>query len=216
MEPHIQIDATNYSFEDFVELHFNHEFAQSVNQEWYWNSDLIFAPTQFCAYHIRLFHEPEILFSRFSKAQLEGGFWGMISGVDWSLRTLLWELDIPFSQRKESVRAMVDPFRRFFAVEPLDTSCHMWWDALCYDWHSENRVRERGGEDLQMQDVMFETLSSILYLDAAQCQAAALHGLGHLHHPETHLLINKYIDDHPSLTHEQREYALAATKFQVL
>jgi hypothetical protein len=175
-----------------------------------------FEPAEYCSYYTRLFREPEILLERFSSIQLEEGFWGMISGTEWSLPHLLWETEIPFLQREECVRAMFDLFKRFFAIEPLDTSCQMWWDGICYDWHSGNRVRERGGEDLQMQDVMFETLSAILRLEAQHCQAAALHGLGHLHHPNTQGLVENYIAGHPSLTKEQKEYALAAAEFEVL
>jgi hypothetical protein len=216
MRTRAQIDATNYSFEDFVDLHFNREFAQNVDQEWYWNADMTFAPQKFCAYYTQLYRAPEILIARFSKVQLEEGFWGMISGTDWSLPQLLWEPEIPFSPREECVRAMFDLFKRFFANDPLDTSCHMWWDALCYDWECENRLREIGGEDRQVQDVMFESLSAILYLESQHRQMAALHGLGHLHHPETQTFIDKYIADHPSLTAEQREYALSAAKFEVM
>lgn len=108
---------------------------------------------QLCAQYTQLFREPEFLFTRFSKLQLEEGFWGMISGTNWSLPQLLWEADMPFSQREKCGRSMFDLFKRFFTSDPLDTSCHMWWDALCYDLECENRLRENGGEDLQMQDV---------------------------------------------------------------
>jgi hypothetical protein len=37
---------------------------------------------------------------------------------------------------------------------------------------SGNRFRERGGEDLEMQDVMYQTLAEILSLDSQPCQAA--------------------------------------------
>jgi hypothetical protein len=40
--------------------------------------------------------------------------------------------------------------------------------------------------------------------------------LGYLHHSETGELIDRYIDEHPSLTTEQKTYALAAARFQVL
>jgi hypothetical protein len=66
-----------------------------------------------------------------------------------------------------------------------------------------------------MQDVMLETLADILFLDSQFCQTAALHGLGHLHHPETQALIQRYRADHPSLTEAQKEYALAAARFQI-
>jgi hypothetical protein len=108
---------------------------------------------------------------------------------------------------------MFDLYSRFFATEPLDGSCFMWWDGVCYDWHSGNRKRDRGGEDLEMQDVMFQTLADILFLDSEHCQKAALHGLGHLHHPETQTLVQRYIETHPSLSGPEKEYALAAAKF---
>ena len=67
-----------------------------------------------------------------------------------------------------------------------------------------------------MQDVIFETLARILALDSSNCQRAALHGLGHLHHPDTSKLINEYLQKNPSISAELREYALAAAEFRVL
>jgi hypothetical protein len=92
----------------------------------------------------------------------------------------------------------------------------MWWDSLCYDWHCGNRVRERGGEDLELQDIFLQTLASVLSIDSWICQGAALHGLGHLHHPLTRELIERFIYEPPSLTQEQKAYALAAANFEVL
>jgi hypothetical protein len=112
-------------------------------------------------------------------------------------------------------KTMADLFRNFFATEPLDSSVQMWWDSLCYDWHCGYRKRERGGEDERMQDVIFQTLTAILALDSNICQRAALHGLGHLHHPETEDLIARYIARHPNLPKDQLQYALAAAKFEV-
>jgi len=111
---------------------------------------------------------------------------------------------------------MATLFERLFANEPLETSVHMWWDSLCYAWHCGNRNRERGGEDLELQDIFFQTLARVLAIDSWICQGAALHGLGHLHHPQTMELIKRFIDEHRSLTREQRAYALAAAKFDVL
>jgi hypothetical protein len=216
VEPRPHVDATQHSFDEFVSFIFEHEITAKNDKEWYWNTDVTFAYQQICEHYIRLFRKPEVLFGRFPKPQLEEGFWTMMSGVEWSVTSLIRGTDVPFSLREECVRAMFDLFSRFFASEPLDTSCQMWWDAMCYDWHCGNRVRERGGEDLEMQDVMFQTLAEILTLDSQPCQAAALHGLGHLHHPETHQLIDKYITSHPSLTEAQKEYALAAAMFQVM
>jgi hypothetical protein len=107
-------------------------------------------------------------------------------------------------------------FERLFSIEHLETAAYMWWDALCFDWHCGNRSRDRGGEDQLMQDVMFETLAQILKLESVQCQADALHGLGHLHHPNTAKLIEQFIANHSALTPEMKQYALAAACFQIL
>ena len=76
--------------------------------------------------------------------------------------------------------------------------------------------RRRGGEDLELQNTYFQTLAKVLAIESRICQGAALHGLGHLHHPDTTALISRYIDEHPSLTKELVAYAQAAAKFEVL
>ena len=107
-------------------------------------------------------------------------------------------------------------FERLFSKDSLDSSVEMWWDSLAYDWHCDIRSRTNGGEDASMQNVMFETLSRILELDSLACQRAALHGLGHLHHPDTEPLIRRYIDRNKDIDAALREYALAAARFEVL
>jgi hypothetical protein len=69
---------------------------------------------------------------------------------------------------------------------------------------------------LELQDTYFQTLDKVLAIDSWICQGAALHGLGHLHHPDTAALFRRHIDEHPSLTKEQVAYAQAAAKFEVL
>ena len=139
MESRNHVDATGYSFDEFIPFIFGHDVVGEVSKEWYSNTDVKFVPQQFCAHYIRLFRNPEVLLERFPKIQLEEGFWAMMSGTDWSVRSLIWEAEVPFAMREQCVRAMFELFSRFFSAEPLDTSCHMWWDAMCYDWHSGNR-----------------------------------------------------------------------------
>jgi len=170
-----------------------------------------------CAYYVQLFHRPEFLVSRFTKQQLEEGFWAIMGHtVEWSTANIIDHSNLPLSSRKDCIESMAVLFERLFANEPLDTSVHMWWDSLCYAWHCGNSNRERGGEDLELQDIFFQTLSKVLAIDSWICQGAALHGLGHLHHPGTKELVNRYLDENPSLTTDQKAYALAAAEFQVL
>jgi hypothetical protein len=219
MEQRTNIDVSQYSFDEFISFLFAREVpAENENQEpWDWSTEVTFVPQQVCRHYVQLFRQPEFLLQRFSKAQLEQGFWAIQGpNLDCSVYGLIFETDLPLAAREECIRSMFHLFERLFSTEPLDTSVQMWWDSLCYDWHCGNRKRERGGEDLLLQDVLFQTLAQVLSVDSQICQGAALHGLGHLHHPRTQELIESYIREHPSLTKERKEYALAAARFEVM
>jgi hypothetical protein len=209
-------DLTSLSFDDFVSLIFNpaEQFKPGSSLS---GTAVEIDAVKFCAYYVQLFRKPEFLLLRFTKQELEEGFWEIMTYThDWSLGDLIEYSDAPLASRKECIESMAVLFERLFASEPLDTSVHMWWDSLYYSWRSGNRKRERGGDDLELQDTYFQTLAKVLAIDSWICQGAALHGLGHLHHPDTAALIGRYIDQHPSLTNEQVAYAQAAAKFEVL
>ena len=118
--------------------------------------------------------------------------------------------------REEVVRSMFYLFRDLFFAESLKESVGMWWDSFCYGWHCGNRKRERGGEDMTMQDVMFETLARILAIPSQICQGAAIHGLSHLHHPKTEGLIGRFLEQNPLIDGEWRTVALAAARFELM
>jgi hypothetical protein len=219
VEEREQFDVSEYSFDEFVSFIFANETSADWNKQppWYFSLEVIYDPQSVCAYYLQLFRQPLFLLERYSKAQLEEGFWAIHGGaLDCAVSRVIWDTDVTFAAREECVRSMTDLFKLFFATEPLESSSNMWWDSLCYDWQCGIRDRERGGEDLRMQNVMFETLAVILRLDSESCQIAALHGLGHLHHPGTAALVHTFLAEHPALSAETKEYALRAAKFQVL
>jgi hypothetical protein len=63
---------------------------------------------------------------------------------------------------------------------------------------------------------MFSTLARILDLPAPHVQLAALHGLGHLHHPDTDDLIEAWLKRVGPLEPQTIEYARAAACFEVM
>jgi hypothetical protein len=218
-KPATEVDLTKSSFEAFVAFLFDRDVSvESEGRDyWYWHVTVEFDAGTIGAYYVQLFRQPEFLLEQFTKAQLEEGFWAIHGpNLDCSVSRIIEDSDLPLSVRKECISSMADLFERLFAKEPFESSVQMWWDSLCYDWHCGNRNRERGGEDLELQDLFFQTLARVLAVDSWICQGAALHGLGHLHHPQTKVLIERFIDEHPSLTQEQRAYALAAATFEVL
>jgi len=214
------IDVSQFSFEELTVFLFDREIPPKSEKwdPWYWHTEVLFNPARICDYYIRLFTKPRFLLDRFSAVQLEVGFWA-ISSHDYlgcSVTDQIWNIELPVATRERCVRSMLDLYRDLFAIEPCESAGFMWWDSICWHlWHLGGKVRLRGGEDLSMQDVMFETLVAILALDPENCQKAALHGLGHLHHPATQGAIENYIRQHPSLTEEARIYALAAARFKV-
>jgi len=214
-----RIVIRRYSFDEFVSFIFDREVREHTGKyhPWYFDVDVDFDPNRLCEFYIRLFRSPNFLLGKYSKAQLEAGFWAIHGAAfDGSVQHLIWNLDVPFRTRCECVQSMADLFKRFFATEPLETSVSMWWDSLCYEWECGNRDRQRGGEDRSMQDVIFEVLADILQSDSETCQGAALHGLGHLHHPSTYELVQNYLRQCPSLGGEWKKYALAAARFEIM
>jgi hypothetical protein len=213
------VDLRNCSFERFVELLFEHEVPSDSfgAKPWYWSTEVTIEPVEVCRYYIRLFRDPECLLAAYSTEQLEQGFWAIQScNLDCSAPNVIWHEEVPFELREQCVRSMFELFDHLFAFQPLETSVEMWWDSLCYDWHCGNRKRENGGEDLKMQDVMFDTLSRILSLTSPCCWGAALHGMGHLHHPQTSEVIGNFLKNNPTLNDAAKNYALAAMRFEVM
>lgn len=216
MEP-VHYDLSASTFDEFVVFVFDHPCPKRDAVPWYCNAYSTFDPQKICSYYVALFRNPEFLRERFSEAQLEQGFWAILGSLDFSAHSIVLEPDgIPFESRVDCIHSMYELFRRLFTVTSLDTSVHMWWDSFCYDWTCGNRARERGGEDLALQDVFFDTLSAVLQIESETCQAAALHGLGHLRHPNTTKIVQRFIDEHPGLSDEMKEYARAASRFEIL
>jgi hypothetical protein len=223
MDGYIQYDLLGASFEEFIDFLFNHEVVPIPESEsgdpepWYWKVEVIFDPIAVATYYSRLFNAPNFLLTQFRHDQIEQGFWAIQScNIECSVAEIIWHRHVPFVMRVNCVRSMFNLYEKLFSHFLSETAAEMWWDSLAYDWHCGNRARQNGGEDEQMQDVMFSTLENVLALPSANCQAYALHGLGHLHHPDTKSLIDRYLGNHPNIDEGLREYALAASRFEVM
>jgi hypothetical protein len=219
MKEREQIDISRYSFDEFVAFVFDREIRARTGKyhPWYFDVEIAFDASRLCEFYIQLFRNPNSILAKYSKAQLEVGFWAIHGAAfDCSAQHLIWNTDVPFPARCECIKSMSVLFHRLFATEPLETSVSMWWDSLCYEWECGNRNRQRGGEDMLMQDVIFGVLTDLLQSDSEICQGAALHGLGHLHHPSTQELVENYIKQHPSLGEASKKYALAAARFEII
>jgi hypothetical protein len=210
MRQKVHADLTPYTFNQFVDFLFARAVqAESANRRdsWYFNTEVGFDPRRICGYYVQLFRNSAFLMDRYSRAQLEQGFSAMNGSLSCSVRELIWSRELPFIDRAECVRSMVYLCRDVFQHDAIGFTASMWWDGFCFDWECGNRRRSRGGEDLAMQDVLFGALSEVVLIDSTICRGSALHGLEHLHHPETLVLIDGLIRSHPELAQELTEYA---------
>src|SRR5580693_3692267 len=81
MAPSTSVDLTDFSFEEFVSYVFGHDVPPKSEKydPWYFHMEVDFDAKKICSYYVRLFRQPEFLLSRFTKPQLEEGFWAIQS-----------------------------------------------------------------------------------------------------------------------------------------
>jgi hypothetical protein len=220
MRQMIHADISESSFDEFIAFLFARDVPSEREKRscrWYFNTRATFNLPHVGSYYAQLFRQPCFLLESFTEDQLEQGFSAMqVRSLSCSVRNLIWNADLSLASREECVRSMFYLFRDLLANYPLGYTACMWWDSFCFDWECGNRRRSRGGVDLWMQDVLFETIVEVLELDSLSCQGAALHGLEHLHHPQTEEAVQNFLAQHPSLEEECRTYALSITRFEPL
>jgi hypothetical protein len=148
-----------------------------------------------------------------------------ILGPGLGMPELLFERGLPLSSRLESIRAMYHVYSDFAApskVEMVANCFDMWWDLLARDFWFQRRFYDRRKRAIETEvgdvskldresrvtlEVMFETLNRILEVPDARTQMFALHGLGHLRHPDVKETVQRFIDDHKSkFTDEERKW----------
>lgn len=192
------------SFERWVDFVFNPPASTSsqTSEEWAVRID----PKTLILYSTQLFDNPSFLMSRYTADQLEEGFWFLL-GPENRLADLLWDQSIDLLAREQCVLAMPIVFERLFAKDPLDQACYMWWDLL---------RNFEADHDERIQEAMLEALRRILKIDSGACQMSALHGLGHLRHPDKLGVISDFLHSNPGIDEKLRSYALSALKGEVL
>jgi hypothetical protein len=195
------------SFEAFVVFFFENG-ANAFRSESGEEPDLSFQPSDAVAYYRQLFECPSIVEKRYTRQQLDKGFGAMIDcNVPMFVTDLVWTSDVRLPDREALIRSMASLYRELFDRDALFGTPFMWWDVITYDFECGNRTRDESDEARRLQDCMFETLLEVLALPSNASQKAALHGLGHLHHPKINEAIAMYLAGHPALPPELAAYA---------
>ncbi|CAG0939553.1 hypothetical protein BROC_00696 [Candidatus Brocadiaceae bacterium] len=214
-------DLRNISLKQFEDFIFNHPMPENTEQYWYNDIDMWidYEKEDVIKLYIQMFHHSNELLKLYSEEQLEQGFWVMMGfslADNWTINGLVWANSISIEKRIELIYAMYELFKNLFNNNSLDTSCHMWWDALAYDFHPMKRRSRENETERQIQDAMFNTLKSILELSSEKCRISALHGLGHLQHPETETIIKTHLKINKMANGEYCDYANACITGDIL
>lgn len=209
-------DLSELSFDEFVSFFFNHDI--DAEEYWYqdpalssWNDfdeQSIRSPRVIVGHMTRLFTNFGDIASKFSLQQINAGIWAMFTNQPFRLQKHLWLLSTPLPERLDCIHAMYSVFSDYVAkskVEVMENCFYMWWDwmagnfwqqLLFTDNISEGDVSSLNQEQKTLLDAMLQTLSRTLALSDQRAQQYALHGLGHLHHPDVRTIVQRYLDKH--------------------
>jgi hypothetical protein len=209
------VDLSLCSYEEFIDYFFNHDMSSEEN--WYmdpgirdYGLDPPASPATIVAHMTSLFDEFAAVAKRYSLQQVNAGIWAMYS-PSFALQKFLWDTTIAVEERSACIRAMYRMYADFVSkstVETMENCFYMWWDIVATGWGGfwsdlqvrsgieEGDVAKLNNESRTLLNAMFETLQQILELPDPRTQSAALHGLGHLHHPKVRELVQRYIHAH--------------------
>ena len=223
------------SYQEWIVFIFDHSVPEEDSEEkaWYWNHDdhdywdiwSLDTGThrQHLTHSTKLLGDSDFLAAQFSLEQINQGLWMLTSGRHGiHLGDLLANSELPIEDRIECIFAMVNMFENgifssladdanpskiLASKNPLMDSCYMWWDNL-RDFSED--------QDQAILDAKFEAMRKILALPNLAAQYSALHGLGHINHPDKREVIADYLSSNSTIHPKMKEYAEAAMEGKVL
>jgi len=150
----------------------------------------------------------------YSHKQLDQGLWAVF-GAGIRCERFLFDPTVDPRLRIACIESMYVPFRDVVAHSILgkDESFYwMWWDMILHTfWNIFRETNDRydalSDDGKRMSDAMNRTLLKILALNNKACQWSALHGLGHLNHPQRWSDVQNYLNVHRNeLTDEDAKW----------
>lgn len=212
------------SVTDWIAHVFDHPVA---DPSWHWSPD---APAwegsseETVTFIADTFERSGELLARFSDAQLNQGFWYLVSCSD--LMFALVEPAVPLPRRLRALRSFVPLFEQVMAVRcsphlshldeqpanPLNGACYMWWDILPI--HGRPGDTERAEFDAEVLRVLPQFLS----IPHDACRESALHGVSEWQHyyPSVERVVDEFLERNPALRPELVSYAQRAKVGSVL
>jgi hypothetical protein len=198
-----------------------HVFDHPVTDPaWHWALDAPSrqdTPEQSAQLMAETFEHSGELLARFSDAQLNQGFWYLISAGCSDFIFALVDPNVPLPMRLRTIRSFVPLFEQVMArrcsphlshldeegANPLNSACYMWWDILPIYGKPEEPVRR------EFDTEVLKVLSQLLSIPHDACRESALHGIGHwrIYYPRLEEIVEKWLRGTPGLRPELVAYA---------
>ena len=216
------LDLASLTFDEFAAFFFAREVVSDDEQYGYFLTDLhgetyfesVPSSPEIVVDHLtNLFTQFGKIASKYTLAQVDQGVWGMW-GVTLRLHELLFGPPVPLKSRLDCIRSMYHVYSDYVSnlerpPDPeIESGFDMWWDLVLHGFWDSSRPVIAGtwrgdaskldAESHVLLNVLFETLTQILAIPNRASQLSALHGLGHLYHPQVHDVVQGFIDANPT------------------
>lgn len=141
----------------------------------------------------------------YSWQEIDRLIWNTLCNPFW-MGDIVVGSELSLEPRSICVGAMYEPFA---SVVAKNSEClhetdgfYMWWDIVCnafcaHHGHFEDTPFFPEPEaSRRIHDKLLEVLERILRIPDPGTQRCALHGLGHIHHPKSADIVQRFIDKH--------------------
>jgi hypothetical protein len=148
---------------------------------------------------------------RYSPEQIEQGLWAVFSG-DIDCQRYLFQPWVDRAARVACIESMYWVFHGAVAQQRCGSqgTFWMWWDLILHTNGLSKRPTDYRLGHVQLTedeeciiDAIYRTCSRILEIPHRGCQWSAIHGMGHLYHPEMPARLQQFLDEHREELSEQ-------------
>lgn len=191
------LDLSLLVYDQWLRQVFEHPAgSDAVGGNWYWEHEWALAdPPALLGHLTRLCAELSTATDRYSASQINQGIWFLL-GACIDVPALLIDPAIPLDCRERCIAAMPGVFSGYVASYPADLPIEngffMWFDLVA----SAVTDMPEGTEKEHLADAVLRAIEKVLAIDDVRCQAAALHGVGHLSHPRRRAVVEKWVSRH--------------------
>jgi hypothetical protein len=211
------LDLSSMSFDQFVEYFFARKavpdneqfdlFMVGLDGEKF-DESVPTSPSVVVNHMTALFSNFGQIATKYTIEQVDQAVWGML-GAHLRLYEFIFDASIPLENRLACIRSMYHVYADFVShlqteLGPGLSGFCMWWDLVLHGFWTSDKpcfpgtwkgdASKLDSDSRLLLDVMFETLKRILALPDRESQQSALHGLGHLDHPDVRDTVQQFID----------------------